>query len=636
MLAEELSLALALLEEHFGPLVKCVAECLLTRGPSPLSDLLVFTRLPWTQCRNAILVLIQHNCVRIQDDSQFIDDSGTAAASADAVAPPIVYAADLDEILVRQRFARFLLYVEEMRDEQEQGRGAMARLVLEEVMKHGRMKMRRSIDAALKTSEVLPELAGQEDDNEDEMDLHGPSAAQDSQLIRVKRFEEEFLWLVSHTMLCRADPARPKERQTRRAEDEQPDEPTSPAKRGGGRKRAAQKKDKGKATATSSKRRKGKKGDAVRSLRHEEDAEDHPMGAEWPEDQYGDAAVEGKGGRRRKGDKRGVAAQLQAIEDKGWVYRVNSRFLTLELAKDMVQRFALVRTTRLASIIVKALLTTVRMIGQKHVETSALTFEQLEQRCESYLRGGSAMQQTTKTPSKAMQHRTQMLQALERLVKHPDQIVVKRDTLHGDDPVTTYQLMWDNAHRAVQSRVVFNAVKARVGLAGARVYTLLAQGAKHDDKKIGELCLLPPKTCREALNALLVNGWAAIQDVGRPPGSGSAGTSGGGGGTQRAGGDAAANKGYTTKSFNIFTVRESEVRELVLRDVLKTAANMRARLDKESKQLLTAFLRSDRSMTDEEQESLSARQLAEDQLECHLLHLDKTILILKDFNHSID
>uniref|UniRef100_A0A0D9YD52 DNA-directed RNA polymerase III subunit RPC3 n=1 Tax=Oryza glumipatula TaxID=40148 RepID=A0A0D9YD52_9ORYZ len=57
-------LAVAIISDHFGPLVSKVCRCLLRHGALPLQEIVRRLELSPGQVKNSLLVLIQHNCVQ--------------------------------------------------------------------------------------------------------------------------------------------------------------------------------------------------------------------------------------------------------------------------------------------------------------------------------------------------------------------------------------------------------------------------------------------------------------------------------------------------------------------------------------------------------------------------------------------
>mmetsp|Transcript_56989 Transcript_56989/g.124660 ORF Transcript_56989/g.124660 Transcript_56989/m.124660 type:complete len:568 (+) Transcript_56989:413-2116(+) len=138
-----------IIEEHFGSAARLVVNCLLARGPLPLVDILRFLfegRDPVTEAplrfahvRNALLTLVQHNIVRSRP-------LPSAVETGDAVqALKREYAVDLDDVLIRLRFPKFIEHV-------CAHHGDVPAELLAVVLKHGRCT------ADFATQEILPYL----------------------------------------------------------------------------------------------------------------------------------------------------------------------------------------------------------------------------------------------------------------------------------------------------------------------------------------------------------------------------------------------------------------------------------------------------------------------------------------------
>ncbi|CAM0954092.1 unnamed protein product [Alopecurus aequalis] len=88
-------LAVGIISDHFGPLVAKVCECLLRHGPLQLPEIARRVKLRRNDLKNALLVLIQHNCVQA-----FSNPRPKGAVT--------LYLAIFDNVPHRQRFAKFL------------------------------------------------------------------------------------------------------------------------------------------------------------------------------------------------------------------------------------------------------------------------------------------------------------------------------------------------------------------------------------------------------------------------------------------------------------------------------------------------------------------------------------------------
>ncbi|TPX61940.1 hypothetical protein PhCBS80983_g00859 [Powellomyces hirtus] len=95
-----LRLAKAILLEHFGPVVQQVGVALLERGRTTLTVLFRRLELSQKQVRESLFTLIQHNVV-------------TYAETAEGSRMVVYYQADIDAILVRDRFPLYMRAVRE-------------------------------------------------------------------------------------------------------------------------------------------------------------------------------------------------------------------------------------------------------------------------------------------------------------------------------------------------------------------------------------------------------------------------------------------------------------------------------------------------------------------------------------------
>ncbi|KAK3165073.1 hypothetical protein QOZ80_1AG0028600 [Eleusine coracana subsp. coracana] len=95
-------LAASIISDHFGALVSKVLSCLLRRGPLSLQEIIRRVELSPGQVKNALLVLIQHNCVQA---------FSTPRGAADKTVT--LYLAIFDNVLHRLRFTKFLSVIRE-------------------------------------------------------------------------------------------------------------------------------------------------------------------------------------------------------------------------------------------------------------------------------------------------------------------------------------------------------------------------------------------------------------------------------------------------------------------------------------------------------------------------------------------
>eukprot|EP00238_Polyblepharides_amylifera_P008931 CAMPEP_0196580510 /NCGR_PEP_ID=MMETSP1081-20130531/28923_1 /TAXON_ID=36882 /ORGANISM="Pyramimonas amylifera, Strain CCMP720" /LENGTH=507 /DNA_ID=CAMNT_0041900391 /DNA_START=167 /DNA_END=1690 /DNA_ORIENTATION=- len=86
------------------------------------------TKLPPSQLKNSLLVLLQHNCVE-----SFKEEETNPDPRKVTVTMPFVYAASLDRIIQRLRHARFLVHVRE-------SLGERAESVMQALLEHGRLR----------------------------------------------------------------------------------------------------------------------------------------------------------------------------------------------------------------------------------------------------------------------------------------------------------------------------------------------------------------------------------------------------------------------------------------------------------------------------------------------------------------
>ncbi|KAK3128028.1 hypothetical protein QOZ80_7AG0581640 [Eleusine coracana subsp. coracana] len=98
----DILLAVSISSDHFGPLVYKVLSCLLRHGPLSLQEIARRVELSPGRVKNALLVLIQHNCVQA---------FSTPRGAADKTVT--LYLAIFDNVLHRLCFTKFLSVIRE-------------------------------------------------------------------------------------------------------------------------------------------------------------------------------------------------------------------------------------------------------------------------------------------------------------------------------------------------------------------------------------------------------------------------------------------------------------------------------------------------------------------------------------------
>ncbi|XP_024039175.1 uncharacterized protein LOC18032691 isoform X3 [Citrus clementina] len=130
--------AVHVITNHFGDLVAKVCECLLRKGPLTRQNVKRYTELSDEQVKNALLVLIQQNCVQAFTTEQ-------PDGFADGPKANTQYVVLFDNILHRVRFAKFLTILSQEFDQQ------CVELV-QGLLEHGRLTLKQMFDRA-KSSE---------------------------------------------------------------------------------------------------------------------------------------------------------------------------------------------------------------------------------------------------------------------------------------------------------------------------------------------------------------------------------------------------------------------------------------------------------------------------------------------------
>lgn len=126
--------AVHVITNHFGDLVAKVCECLLRKGPLTRQNIKRYTELSDEQVKNALLVLIQQNCVQAFTTEQ-------PGGFGDGPKANTEYVVLFDNILHRVRFAKFLTILSQQFDRQ------CVELV-QGLLEHGRLTLKQMFDRA--------------------------------------------------------------------------------------------------------------------------------------------------------------------------------------------------------------------------------------------------------------------------------------------------------------------------------------------------------------------------------------------------------------------------------------------------------------------------------------------------------
>eukprot|EP00884_Botryococcus_braunii_P022120 jgi/Botrbrau1/8592/Bobra.0380s0013.1 len=97
------TLACNLIEEHLGPTCEAVCGTLLRKGRSSLQEIAWACKLLPIQVRQALLVLMQHNCVVVHVLGPISDPTSKSSS--------FIYEADVPGILARLRFPRCVMHI---------------------------------------------------------------------------------------------------------------------------------------------------------------------------------------------------------------------------------------------------------------------------------------------------------------------------------------------------------------------------------------------------------------------------------------------------------------------------------------------------------------------------------------------
>eukprot|EP00241_Pyramimonas_parkeae_P015426 CAMPEP_0114289966 /NCGR_PEP_ID=MMETSP0059-20121206/7668_1 /TAXON_ID=36894 /ORGANISM="Pyramimonas parkeae, Strain CCMP726" /LENGTH=549 /DNA_ID=CAMNT_0001411299 /DNA_START=77 /DNA_END=1726 /DNA_ORIENTATION=+ len=140
-------LAVGLIKDQFGDVVGGVASQLVYSGPHTFIQLLRASSLAPPLLKQALLVLLQHNCVAAYKEEIKEADTNRVAAPAS-----VMYAALLPAVLRRLRHPRFMVHIREEFGEKHE-------IVIQGLLEHGRLRMDQLIEYAAPRMNDTPEQA---------------------------------------------------------------------------------------------------------------------------------------------------------------------------------------------------------------------------------------------------------------------------------------------------------------------------------------------------------------------------------------------------------------------------------------------------------------------------------------------
>lgn len=133
-----IKLAVHIITNDFGNLVSKICECLLRKGTLSKAQISGFTGLPQDKVKKGLWVLIQHNCVQ----AFALEQEGGARDTTLVVTQ---YMALFNNIIHRLRFPKFMIIVSKEHDKE----GVE---IFEGLLQHGRLTLAQILDRALASS----------------------------------------------------------------------------------------------------------------------------------------------------------------------------------------------------------------------------------------------------------------------------------------------------------------------------------------------------------------------------------------------------------------------------------------------------------------------------------------------------
>lgn len=635
----------AILHEHFGSRCAQVGECLIRRGPSPVFDIRAVTRLSFLEIRNCLLTLIQHNIVTFT-----------------APPEPVLYTLDVPEALFRIRFARYALFV-------EQRRGPVARILMTEVLKCGRVTVKGVISQILddleKSGDTISVLIRRErdltttkqashaTDGEGGENFHSASERDDevrtssnrSKLsLKEPSLRSHFISLVADNFLIRVDPPRQNPNENMNGDDLTKKtseiqvgdgcsataspveaEPATAKAKGGTAKTTASRKA---ATAKSSvKRRRGATStdpalQAVSDDQKNENAGTMELltllnaasGGAVTTFSFQDTQNDGESLTSGSSSKE-LEKLLETMEQEKVVFRVNTRRMNLMLLCEMAENFMATRwaESRIVRYVTRILLQSARLQQSGTIITQGQTFHDVRNQLVK-LAATDPNARGFKVPESNIL--LQLFDALDRTDK-----IIRNVTRDG---VAMFIFDWERFKALSHDRLLFNAVTARHGAKAGRVWNLLrslpsdrntTQGYDYDgnklweDQQVADKALLPPHSARELLYRLCTAGFVRMHQS-----------------------DIVTGAPATCASAHafVFSASASLAKNQLLRDTYTMLLNILERKQYEVSQIARLMF-SVTGLTEVEDHQLRQREAGEDRLEFSFLHLDATaILQLRD------
>eukprot|EP01054_Gregarina_sp_Poly1_P008779 Gregarina_sp_Poly_1__8778@NODE_526_length_7686_cov_239_700617_g417_i0_p1_GENE_NODE_526_length_7686_cov_239_700617_g417_i0NODE_526_length_7686_cov_239_700617_g417_i0_p1_ORF_typecomplete_len631_score87_25HTH_9/PF08221_11/4_1e06HTH_9/PF08221_11/2_6e02HTH_9/PF08221_11/25TFIIE_alpha/PF02002_17/0_0067TFIIE_alpha/PF02002_17/0_19TFIIE_alpha/PF02002_17/80TFIIE_alpha/PF02002_17/9_1e02RNA_pol_Rpc82/PF05645_13/68RNA_pol_Rpc82/PF05645_13/4_4e06RNA_pol_Rpc82/PF05645_13/2_1RNA_pol_Rpc82/PF05645_13/8_9e02HTH_12 len=452
-----------LIRDSFGTAPSVIGCLLLQKESVALSELLETSKIGWDALRNSLIALIRHGIVEL--DIKRIPTGKKENDGSESVVCSIQYALNVDMVLSRLRFPKFLLWVEARY-------GRTGRLVVLQLLKHGSMRMQDIIDETLRDFKELESIiSGTETQSIGHNDMNRP------------RLQELCTQLVVESVLSRVETvedvmktSRPKQ-QTRRVPEAKETRlrgetgPQAPPVAGRAPPVRKTRGSRTKANSLSS--------SAVSVTDYRTDSKGLLFGKL-------DESQEREPPKKTRRVSKKITADVDdtELEDNDTVnsahgletlttdvvLRANVNFLNMELYKQTLENFIALRWSNfpLVRMIVRTLLANARRSGSR-IQCPPMTFDQC---CQGVNENIKKENKTLATKEGGRQlayyASTKILQSLDGLDKHKDRFVkrVRRDNSE------TYQVDWEHVSNVLRHRLVTQIITTRFGICAARVYSL--------------------------------------------------------------------------------------------------------------------------------------------------------------------
>eukprot|EP00914_Ancora_sagittata_P020392 GHVO01040330.1.p1 GENE.GHVO01040330.1~~GHVO01040330.1.p1 ORF type:complete len:350 (+),score=54.28 GHVO01040330.1:74-1123(+) len=322
-------------------------------------------------------------------------------------------------------------------------------------------------------------------------------------------------------------------------------------------------------------------------------------------------------------NKKGVLTSKQAkvmAEKMGQdsIFRINTKQLTLNMCKKVIERFAASRFSDsvLVRLTIRALLSVVRLTSTG-ADARPMTFHEIF----AFISDASSCPDTIKSLGisvpqleKVVSNRNNLLRVVDALSRHSDKMI---RNFVDNDGTSAFSIDWKQTRNIFKERLTYNCLRCRLGPVGGRIWRQMVdkesqvrEGSHYwPDNRVSAVVLTSPTVAREILFKLVEMGYVEMHqsDIihNAPP-------------------------SCSSKHTLVFCSTEEQAYGQCIADVYNIAMNLLDRKVFEEKQVADMYIRSI-SLSEEEEHQLRLREAGEDILEARLLRLSEVLTIMRDF-----